>query len=282
MIARRHLVYFCSFPLLLLACCLIAVVPVDRGGSVIEHLCIGCSIGTMFGVTTIAAAWVALGPGWLAVRLPLSMLMVAAQLAALQTSTWLWHEPGELVELMAVALASQWLSLQLPLAGMALGFGLSLRHCDEPPGALARRQFGIRQLMIFTTIIAALLGIGRIVITNVSFNILNDSEMPIFLFLVGSAVIMTLPLVFASFLARRAWQATLATIAFIPAVTLIESPLLNAATTRAGPDIWHLIWINGFTTFWVLALVGVIRACGYHFRHAAATDLQAAAVQPGA
>jgi hypothetical protein len=47
----------------------------------------------------------------------------------------------------------------------------------------------------------------------------------------------------------------------ITVATWWEVPLVSMA--GGGPDIGHLMLINGFQAAWVLAIVLVVRICGY-------------------
>jgi hypothetical protein len=267
MIESRHFIYVCSLPLLVIACLLLAAVPLIQGDGVVAHINIGLILGTMYGVTTIAAAWAALGPGWLGVRIPLSLAIVALLVTGLGIGTSARRDPAEFTAIMGASAGAQWLLSQMPLWGMAFYFNLRLRHYTESTGEGPRGQFGIRQLMIFTAAVGVLLGVGRILVSKVTLQFVGDRELPIFLFLVGAAVTMTLPLVFAAFVSRHGFVATMACLGFILLVTLVEWPLVTTAFgNRGGPDLGHLLCINGFTTLWVLAFVGMARLCGYHFR----------------
>lgn len=268
MIASRYLILLVALPQIALACAVLSLVPLEKHSGY-EHLCIGALIGTMFSQTTLAAAWTALGPGPLLLRLPLSILWVAVMLVCLGLGMTFRREPEEaLVSIMAMSLAIQWFFSQIPLWTLVVFFRLRLRPVSElvPDGDGPRRQFGIGQLMVFTGLIGVLLGIGRLVIGSRWFRLNIDDEMPIFLFLVGSAIVVTLPLVFAAFLSRHSVIAMLGALVFIMLVSVAEMPLLDATVgSRGGPDLMHIVYINLFSTAWVLAMTAAVRLSGYRF-----------------
>ena len=69
--------YFVCFPTLALLMIGWIVVAVSWPDGPNEHLMIGLLLGTLFGHTTFAAAWTALGPAPLILRLPASLATIA-------------------------------------------------------------------------------------------------------------------------------------------------------------------------------------------------------------
>jgi hypothetical protein len=173
---------------------------------------------------------------------------------------------SEFVEL-AGCFLGQWLLVQIPLWLMALFYSLRIRHRHDLQATDDRRvrQFGLRQLMIFTAVIGILLGIGRsLVLTFMPARMTLGGDTLIILFLAVAAVVMTLPLLLASLLPRLAMPATLLVLGLIVLGTLSELPMLAQFRRGPGPDLWHLVWINLFTAAWVLTFSLITRAYGYH------------------
>lgn len=269
MLQSRYFILLLVLPLHLTACIVLAAVPINPNSN-FEHMFIGAILGTLYSQTTIAVAWTALGPGPLAVRLPLSLLWIFVMLAVVGIALDLRGEPAGIGTILAYSQGTQWIVAQLPFWTIAFIFRLRLRHFTDPDQDNAPRgQFGIAQLMIITGIVGVILGLGRILITSNVLRWMPDREMPIFFFLVGVAIVMTIPLVFAAFLSRYAVWAVLVAIVFIVAITIAELPLLEATVgRRGGPDVMHLVWINVFTTAWVLLHVVATRLAGYQFSFA--------------
>lgn len=109
--------------------------------------------GVMCGQTTAAAAWCALGPARLAWRLPASLVWIAV-LAAIDAFTrrhYLATANHGIAVVMEVL--GQWLLIQIVLLVSVSALGVQLRHRDDDGEIDPRmRQFGIRQLLVATTI----------------------------------------------------------------------------------------------------------------------------------
>jgi hypothetical protein len=220
-----------------------------------QYLFIGYLLGTMFGPA----------PRWL--RLPLSLGWVAVLLLALLASLVInggYNNDWQILLFMGVCLAGQWLLIHGLLWGLAIGYGIHIRHRDDDAAVKAgSRQFGIRQLMVLTAIVAVALGAGRGVIlaTATALQGRNSSEFAVFAFLTAAGIVITLPLLAAALVPRWAWQASMIVLGLIAVATWWELPLVR--TAGGGPDLWHLILINAFQTGWVLVIVIVVRMCGY-------------------
>jgi len=231
---------------------------------------IGFLLGTLFGQTTLAAAWAAFGPlAWYA-RLPLAggWLALLWLAMALNVSIHNGPGPGEFLIVLAACLLGQWLLVQVPLWGLAWAYDLRVAQRLETPltGSQRTLQFGIRQLMTLTAVVASILGAGRAVIPLLakSFQNWGGGEGVIFAFLAIAAVVMTLPLVMAALLPRvAAVVASLSVLLLIALATSWELPLLQLVSTRTGPGPLDFIFINAFTAAWILVLIGVVRLGGY-------------------
>ncbi len=267
MVPRRYRVFLWAGPVVALGWLLIAVLDPDPPRRIGEYLGLGFFFGTMFGQATLAAAWTAFGPAPLVWRLPLSLVWVAMLIVAIGVNVGLNGGPGDAPIIVGSCLLGQWLLVQLPLWGLALGYGLRLRHRDDAGlGADPReRQFGIRQLMIITAFVGVVFGIGRLVVTNLGDRFVLDGDAAVFAFLVVAAIVITLPVLLASLLPRLAWPATLIALAFLGLATAWELPMFRGtgAGRRGGPDVMHFVWINAFTTAWLLVVIMVVRLNGY-------------------
>ena len=184
-------------------------------------------------------------------------------------------------------LLGHWAIAQLPMWYLAFAFGLRLRHSSERSYGLdpSERQFGIRQLMIVTAIVAVVLGCGRVAVTL----LLGDGfrsgggQPMILVFLAVAGVIMTLPLVLSALLPRFAIPASVLVLILIALATLAELPLLQLALPPQaggrGPDAGHFYGINAIQAAWVLLVIGVLRLGGYGI---AAPPTKAAPAEAGA
>lgn len=269
----RYLAFILLVPLLGVGWLVLATVEPDRGSASepLRYIILGNLIGGVFGQATLAATWCVLGPLHLTWRLPLSVAWIVALIMALGLNIGLNGGPDEIVFTLGACLCGQWLALQIPLWWLALTYGLQVRHWSDEahPSEPVVLQFGIRQLMILTAIVAVLLGLGRVAVPTLAGFAHFDRETPIFIFLAVAGVVMTLPLVLATLLPRLAIAATLAVLLTTALVTASELPLMNAlGAGGGGPDLWHFICINGFQAAWVLAVSGVLRFGGYRLSSA--------------
>ncbi len=264
----RYLAAILLVPLLGLSWLLLVTIEPQGAPSGFNYLLVGYLIGTMFGQATLASAWTALGPLPLLWRLPLSLAWIAV-LSISFVANIATHGNGPNIDFaltLAVCLAGQWVLVQCPLWGLAIVNGIRLRHATDPPDTAGDRQFGIRQVMILTAIVALVLGACRWVVAASAdaFSGTSWSEVLVLVFLAAAGIIMTLPLLAAALLPRYSWLAVAGVLALIAWGTWYELPLLAIAGGRGGgPDIWHLVFINGVQAAWILAVVGILRLCGY-------------------
>jgi hypothetical protein len=258
-------------PVIVLALLLIASVRSEPRSKPLEYVTIGVVFGTFFGQAILAAAWTALGPLRLIWRLPLSLAWLAASVGALAANISLFGPGGEreIVVVFGTVAFGQWLLAQMPLWGLAVGYGLRVRHASEAGPAQDRqqRQFGIRELLIVTTIVAVVLAIGRaIVAAAASTMVMEPGPLFIISFLAIAGIILILPLVLAALLPQHALAASLVMLMLIGLGTAAELPLLVALKPPPGgpgPEIWHFYAINGFQCVWVLAVIAALRRAGY-------------------
>jgi hypothetical protein len=230
-----------------------------------EHFVIGAVLGTMLGQTTLASSWTAIGPGLLLWRLPLSLAWIATLVIAFALNPSVGGPRGEVVVLIGGCLLGQWLLVQIPLWWLALAHGLRLWHrSDVAAGPTRPPQFGIRQLMILTAIVAILLGVGRVIAPALLSGTQGSREWSIFLFLATAGILMGLPLLLATVIPRYAIWAVPIVLCLIGAATWWEMPLLNQlAGTRPGPVFWDFVWINFFQSAWIVFVMLLLRGFGY-------------------
>lgn len=260
---RPHLIWLLGAPLIAVGILLMLLLNPDHG----EHLILGYLFGTIFGQATLAAAWTSFGPLPFLWRFPLSLLWLVFLLGTLTCNIRLYGGPGEVPLVMACCLTGQFLLLQLPFWGLALLGGMKLHYCAHEPLLTSRRelQFGIRQLMIFTAIVGVVFGAGRFTVLRLSqFSSLNG-EGPIFFFLAAAAIVVTLPLLLAALLPRYAVSAVGLVLLLTGLLTAWEVPLLRSFHSGPGPDTWHIVIINAFTSAWVLSIALLIRLSGYRW-----------------
>jgi len=127
-------------------------------------------------------------------------------------------------------------------------------------------QFGIRQLMVVTTLVAVLLGAGRLLVPYFAklFSSGGWNEAPVFFFLAAAGVVMTVPLLLAALLPRFAVRSSLVIVALTILATGWELQLLQLVSGPSPvPNFWHFLSITAFQTTWILAVVSFLRYYGY-------------------
>lgn len=249
--------------LVLLSCAWIALYRLDRGP--LDHLGIGFCLGSLFGHSTLASGWMALGSsGWLRLALALAWLL-AFPLAFFINSILYGNRDSGTVILFSTCMI--FLLVSLAAWPMRFWFGLRIRKlsCDQSSHrkTLAARQFGIRDLMIVTTSVAVIIGSGRLMLPYLRKWLVFD-ELAIFAFLVVAACVICIPLCFSILSMRKPVLPTLFTLAFAALATYFEMPLLNqVGLPRGGPDWLHLTLINAFSLLPVAIVSVALRYAGY-------------------
>ena len=261
MVPRRYRVFLWAGPPIFLTWLMAALLHEYPQDDVREIIFIAVFWGTMFGHTTLAATWSAFGPAPLIVRLPLSMAWVAMLSVAIFINLQITGGPPELALIIGACLFGQWLFLQLPMWGLAIGLGLRLNHRDDVARlGQEQLQFTIRQLLAVTTIVAVLVGIGRMALPVV---IQNGSGVMIFAFLAGAEVILTLPLVLAALLRRFAVPGVLVALVLIAVATVGEMRLFQTMSSGLSVRFPVLIAANSGTVLVMLLVLTIVRLNGY-------------------
>lgn len=233
-----------------------------------EGIAIAIMLGSLFGHTTVAAAWAAFGPGQLLWRVPLSLLWVVLMAVGIGVNTRIRGGPNNSAFMFGTLLSIQWALLQLPLWGLVISQGMHLRHAEATNEGmdLRERQFGLRQLIIITAVIGVLFGIGRIVAPYFAQQVgFARRDQVILIFLGVAEVILTLPLLLAGLLKRRSILAISVAILLIALATVWEHQLLvqvsGPGSAGAGP--YTFIAINAGTSVILLMLLAIVRLNGY-------------------
>jgi hypothetical protein len=247
---------------------LIAVINPDDYGIV----SVGYLIGTIFGQTTLAAGWTVFGAQWLPWRLAIAAGWITTLLIALGLNFQQHGGGPDFLPLFAICLVGQWMAAQAPLWILAFCLRVRLRHASHvgPSTSSTAPQFGMRQMMIFTTAMAALLGIGRLLAPLMMQWFGNQSDSLLLVFLAAAAVATSLPTLIAAFLPRHALVATIVALILVLPVTYAEWPLLGIIDRggQSGPDMWDIIvYLNVFTVGWVAVVAWLMRAAGYRLAH---------------
>ena len=266
--ARRYRVFCWAVPLICIQWLAFALLDPEAGGAAFRCANHGFMFGTLFGQTTLAASWTALGPGPLRWRLPLSLLWIASLPAAIAISGCVHqHSAGsEDLLVIGVCVFGQWMIAQAPLWALAIWFGLRLHHADDPADRPdhRKRQFGIRHLMLITVLVAVIFSIGRTMVGDLrGFAPWTVDMMKFFSFLALATIVLPLPLLLAALLPRLAIPVVLLVLTLIGFATIWEFALLDVLLGARALRTVDLGSINAFTAVTILAAAVVLRLNGY-------------------
>ena len=228
-----------------------------EGGGVPETLWIGYICGSLFGQTTLAAAWAAYGPGRPSFRIPNSLLWVTLLAVAVGINGASQGQDIDGAIVVGTCLFGQWLLLLIVFWGIARVFQVQLQRANEGSGGTETRpwQFGIRHLLVLTATTGAILGVTRLIAGNITE--LVRSVDPFVSIMLG-AVLLTWPLVFATLVRRYAWLGILICLLLISVLTAFEPLFLNAGSLSD-----HFISVNAFTSAVVVFGTLAMRTNGY-------------------
>lgn len=260
-ISRRYRCLLWVGPLVLAPWLFSALSDDNPQGTISQFIVWGIFWGTMFGQTTLAAAWSAFGPAPLIIRLPFSLVWVLMHPVALALHLYLNGGPVAFAIPIGACLFGKWLLLQFPLWGLVFGMGLSLRHNDDliQPNQ-EHLQFTIRQLIAITAIVGVMLGVGRLLLPILA---RNQGDYVFWGLLCAADAVLTLPLVLAALLRRFTIPGVLLTLVLISTATFWEVPLLKSleSTTSVSPNV--LVAMNVGAALVMLPVLWAVRLNGY-------------------
>ncbi|MDX1925936.1 MAG: hypothetical protein SFV81_05435 [Pirellulaceae bacterium] len=226
---------------------------------------IGFLFGALYGHSTLSSGWMVFGPGkwpryplafvWL-IAIPSAFILNSLFSANLPASGFLWLSAGFIFVLVQV--------LAWPMR-----YWWRLRICRTAQATQANgetvlsHQFGIRELMILTTVVAIFLAGGPLLLPLLR-AFLGSGEFAVFAFLVVASVVICIPTIFSILAMRKPIVPTLILFVFVTIATYIELPLLSSlGFPRGGPDRLHLILINVFSLLPIVIVCSMLRVAGY-------------------
>jgi hypothetical protein len=205
-------------------------------GAEFDNANAGLVLGVIAAEITLCAVFAALAP--VSVFLRTAIGMVAAIVVCL--AIFRMGGPGarERLEISAAAFL-QWIAVQIPLSFFRFRFGWYLRRTSGGGAGFMRQdlQFGIRQLMAWTAVVAVLLSIAKTAVPDDSFAGAGNAAaeiVAITLILVVFNSLAAWPMIWAAFVRSRmlAWCGVAAACSFILCVGE-----LWAFRTAVGPGV---------------------------------------------
>jgi hypothetical protein len=262
----RHAIYL-QVPVLVAICCCVTPVLAQFGESQIAGAIV---LATICSSTMFAAAWAAVGPGWLIVRLPFSFAWAAlVGLSADVALLWERNSFINLFGLFASMTSTLWLLAQVPFWSGVLLFDLRLRYqsSNSPAGGGPAKnkppvRFTILRLMLFTALVAVSLGLGRLSMEHDDINFLKY-----FGFLFFSQIVVCVPLIYAALWPRWAVVGISACLLGIALFTAAQPSLAkwNEQALVRVSELSLCIAANLTSIGSILLFATLVRCGGYHF-----------------
>lgn len=222
----------------------------------------GGFFGTIWGQVTTAAVWCALRPGSWTARVRGAAGWLVAVAAAVSLGARSAYEPLDVALNITLAIAGLWLLLQPPLLVLRRGFGVRLSRHTADIGPRAPLQFGVRHLLIFTTVIAGLLGLGRVLVALLASTDRSSQDLLGIVQLTLGALFSGLPLALAVFIRRYGFLCLAVALAFGALVIVLERKWMQDWQFGPDPEVfWAATFV--FQSAWLLLLGGILRAHGY-------------------
>jgi hypothetical protein len=229
--------------------------------------------GTLFGQTSLAAAWCALGPFSLARRLTMSSMWLAAIVVAIGSNNAGGVHPSDIDGILtfgAIVLC-QWMLIVVPLWLVAAWWNLrcvangmtgsSPEHCN--------RQIGIREAMFLTAVVAAVLGTASFRSGRLSSISINWEVVRIFGFLTVASAVIAFPLTLLVLVCRKWLRPLGGALLLFAAATALE--LAVSPLAWPGPRIdlelfWSIALVNLVQSAWIALALSLLRTGGYELR----------------
>jgi hypothetical protein len=247
--------------------------PNPGGGLLWEALAAGTLFGTMFGQAALGAIWCALGPLPLTQRLPLAVLWLATVSMAFGLNLAREAVLNGLImfAMFGGILLLQWVLVQIPLWLLTARLKLRIIHESEALAEIyqAGQQFGIRHVLILTTLVAMVLGLGRLVLGRHNQEggpgpppagvVIALTALPIF------NAIYALTVTGASVLEKGRNLGVVLAIIAVGLLSLLEVTVLDLATTKSSNWHEHLMFVsfNLVQAMWIAVVLWLLRAGGY-------------------
>jgi hypothetical protein len=229
---------------------------------------VGLMLGVLFGQITLIAVGTAWAPAPFFVRLASGLVLTT--FVALTLGALILRDSGEEESalMFGVVLFAQWLASQAPLwfARAAWGQRIVAPH-QEPPGIPGRElQFGLAQLLMLTTLVAAIFGFARWLFSPQA--VTNVGDWWEFAALIGLFTIFNTlgpaPTIWAVFARHPGVWLALAAL-YLTGVAMAEAFAFQAVL-GGGSDLSIFAWINAALFFVVAATLLAFRACGFRLQ----------------
>lgn len=222
-------------------------------------------IGFLYVQILLASVWIALAPTDLVTRVISSTAATLFFCLCMYRVAWR-DGNGHAIAISIVApMLILWLLYQIPLWSLRFrGRKLAIPGKAIPDDRKEEFQFGIKHLLIWTTVIAVFLAIAKVVIAGINFE--QDSG---FAYGIEIGILMTLgngliavPIIWGMLAKHYLWAWTLIAIVVCAVVSVAELWFSNSAL---APDF--LIILNLSQCFLAISAMLAVRLTGYRIHH---------------
>lgn len=217
-------------------------------------------LSAQFSQVTLLAAWNALGDSRQAVRPIVSFVLVfMVWLIGFALPMGFGATPMNPF-IPGVAMFVQWVVVQVPLWIVRLTFRWQMGPiCDDADQAKLRIvQFGIRHLIIWTTLVAIVLGVSRWMVGFLGPEKRDQTGFALFL---ACNSMFAWPTLLSALVHRWMPTAIVAALVFTIIVTWSEPFIFNALIGGSREGIFN--WLNAIQFGWILGSMLILRAMGY-------------------
>ena len=231
---------------------------------------IGVGFGFGFSIVSLAGLWAVFGPFRFFTRVPLALLLVAFSILALGAFFLLNVRMGANFEgaiLVAITAVLQWVGLVAVFtAARAITGSILMLPGTTPAGGKHKAQFGIRQILIWTTGVAIFLAILRLMVSRfmpAGFNWAAVArESSAFALLLGFNLVVTCSITWAILSRGNLLLRLFVALALVLLATWLEDPAFRAVLGPGGEAaiFW---WINGAGSLCLVVNLLIVRLCGY-------------------
>ncbi len=240
-----------------------------------DEVAAGILLGVVFAQITLIAVWTAFGIRSAFSRMVcgavLVMLLGLVLVACINNSgasdgQWLWF----------LIVVSLWFAIQASLWVVRLVFGWRLALANQLAGETDRSelQFDIRQLLVWTALVAITLGIGRSLLPEDSIGAVpRKNTIVVYCVLTSFTCLLAWPVVWASLARRRVLFWLIVAACCCVVLTIAEISTFQAATGRRNDDDSATFWImNSLQAFAACGGLLVFRASGFRLVRGASLD----------
>lgn len=197
--------------------------------------------GAIFSQIIALAVWSAWAPVGVFQRMSSCFVLAAAA----SFSAFASDPSNEEVLAISAAMFVLWITIQVPLLVLRLSFGWRLSWPDEAGdgGKVSETQFGIAQMLAWTALVAAALGLGRLILPTEKLDGLQRPAIALSItgLLTVFSSLLAWPIVWAVFVRQRVvgWLATAAICMIV--INFAETAAFKAALGSVDTGIFWMI-----------------------------------------